>query len=124
MKYGASPFDLLEDVAGFGGPDEGLGMFIMTVDVLVDSCDKFLNAAESSAAQPIFRQVTEEAFHHVQPGAAFICANKDMNDLWVQVDHVRLKTRQHLTAGLAANPFVYPVRMFRKPRSADWLLTQ
>src|SRR5271168_1699328 len=70
MKYGASPFDLLEDVAGFGGPDERLGMFIMTVDVLVDSCDEFLNATESSAAQPIFRQVAEEAFHHVQPGAA------------------------------------------------------
>ena len=55
MKSGASPFDLLEDVDGFGGPDEGLGMFIMAVDVLIDSCDEFLDASESSAAQPVFR---------------------------------------------------------------------
>jgi hypothetical protein len=37
MKCGVGPFDLLEDVTGFGGQDERLGMFIMTVDVLVDS---------------------------------------------------------------------------------------
>ena len=40
-----------------------------------------------------------------------------MNDLWVQVNNVRLKPRQHLTTVLATDPFVDPIRVFRELRA-------
>ena len=71
MKCGASPLDLFQDVGGFGGPDEGLGAFIVMVDVVEDGCDQLLDTAKDSATQAIFGQVAEESFHHVQPRAAY-----------------------------------------------------
>src|SRR5215469_12318812 len=70
MKRGASPFDLFQDVSGFGGPDEGLGAVIVMVEVVEDGCDQLLDTAKDPATQAIFGQVAEESFHHVQPGAA------------------------------------------------------
>src|ERR1700730_5770819 len=46
-----------------------------------------------------------------------ICANKDVNDLRMQVNHVGLKPCQHLIAVLAADSFVYPVGMLRELRA-------
>jgi len=70
MKSRKGTFDLLEDVGGFGGPYEGLGVLVVTVDIFVDSCDQFLDAAKDPAAQAVLGQIAEEALHHIQPGAA------------------------------------------------------
>ena len=70
MKDGSGTLDLFQDVGGLCGPDKGLGILVVTVDVLADGLDQFLDAAKSAAAEPVFGQVAEEAFHHVQPRAA------------------------------------------------------
>jgi hypothetical protein len=54
MKSGASAFDLFQDVGGLCGPDEGLGFFVVKVDVVEDGRDEFLNAEEDAAAQSVF----------------------------------------------------------------------
>ena len=70
MKRGSGTLDLFQDVGGLCGPDEGLGMLVVMVDVLADGLDQFLDAAEDAAAESVLGQVAEEAFHHVQPRAA------------------------------------------------------
>jgi hypothetical protein len=47
---------LWRDVSSLGTPDEGLEGFIVVVDVVADSANQLLDAAESAAAQ-----VAEEA---------------------------------------------------------------
>ena len=66
MKSDEGELDLLQDVGGFGGPDEGFGVVVVMVDVVEDRCDQLLDTVKDSAAQPIFGQVAEEAFYHMQ----------------------------------------------------------
>jgi len=70
MKGSAGAFDFLEDVGGLGGPDEGLGVLVVAVDVVIDGSDEFFQAAKHAATQAVVSQVTKEAFYHVQPRAA------------------------------------------------------
>jgi hypothetical protein len=51
MKGRAGALDLLQDVGCFGGPDEGLGMVVVVVDVVEDGRDQLLDIAEDSTAQ-------------------------------------------------------------------------
>src|SRR6185437_6995174 len=51
----AGALDLFEDVGGFRGPDERLGLIVVLVDVSTDGHDQLLDIAEgtSSQARPI-----------------------------------------------------------------------
>ena len=61
------PLDLCQDVGGAGGPDEGLGIFVVTVDIVPDRQDELLQIAKHATAQPVLSEVAEEALHHVEP---------------------------------------------------------
>jgi len=50
MKGGASALDLLQDVGGFCGPDERLGVFVVQVDVVKDCRNEFFDIAEDATA--------------------------------------------------------------------------
>jgi hypothetical protein len=70
MKSGAGELDLLQDVAGFGGPDEGFGVVVVMVDVVEDRCYQFLDTAKHSAPQSIYvrsRKKRSTMFSHEQP---------------------------------------------------------
>ena len=54
LELAISANDFLEDVIGFGGPDEGFGILIVRSDVRFKGGDQFWNAAE-------------EALDHVEP---------------------------------------------------------
>ena len=49
IKTCVSAFNLLQDVGGFRGPDEGLWVLIVAVDVFVDCGDQLFDAAEDAA---------------------------------------------------------------------------
>ena len=69
MESRPRALDLLQDVGGLGGPDEGFGAFIVMVDVIEDGRNQLLDAAEDSAAQAVFCQVAEKSFDHIQARA-------------------------------------------------------
>ena len=50
MKGSAGALDLLQDIAGFGRPDKGLRVFIVTTYVPVDGSNQLFDAAENSTA--------------------------------------------------------------------------
>lgn len=60
--------DLGEDVVGFGGPYERLGILVMQGDVFLDSGDQLGDAAKHPVAQALGRDVAKEALDHVEPG--------------------------------------------------------
>ena len=43
MKSAAGALDLLQDVGGFGDPDEGFGLVIVMVDIFEDGVDQLLD---------------------------------------------------------------------------------
>jgi hypothetical protein len=43
-------FNLLQDVGSFGGPDEGLWLFIVLVDGISDGHNQFFDVAEDPSA--------------------------------------------------------------------------
>ena len=49
IKCAAGALDLLEDIGGFGGPDEGFGILAMFVDVLTDGHDEFFGVMKDAA---------------------------------------------------------------------------
>lgn len=49
-------------------PDERLGILVAHADVLLDSGDELLDAAQHAVAQTVGEEVTEEALDHVGPG--------------------------------------------------------
>jgi hypothetical protein len=59
--------DFFEDVGSFGGPDEGLWILVVVVDVVADGQDELFEVAEDAAPQLVLCQVTEEAFNHIEP---------------------------------------------------------
>jgi len=63
-------FDILQDIRGFCGPDEGFRLVVMLVDVGVDRRDQFFDIAKHAAPESMFGQIAEEALQHVQPGSA------------------------------------------------------
>jgi len=65
-----SAFDLFQDVASSGSPDEWFGTFVVAVDVGADGHDEFFEVAENRTAEPILGEVTKEPFHHIEPRGA------------------------------------------------------
>ena len=61
MKDSFCAGDLLEDVVGFCGPDEGLGVLVVSVDVLTDSHDELLEVLENASPDSLVGQIAEEA---------------------------------------------------------------
>ena len=54
MQGRPSALDLLQDVGGLGGPDEGFGVVVVMDDVVEDRGNQFLDAAKDSPAQAVF----------------------------------------------------------------------
>ncbi len=63
-------FHFFENVRGFGGPGEQLGVLIVARDIALDDGDELSNIVECSPAHTLYAQVAEEAFDHVQPRSA------------------------------------------------------
>ena len=59
--------DFFEDVVRLGGPDEGLWVVVVAVDVVADGHDEVFKILKDSTPDAIFGQVAEEALDHVQP---------------------------------------------------------
>jgi hypothetical protein len=68
MQGAASTFDLLQDISGAGGPDDGLRALVVVIDVVTDRGNEFFDIAKDAPAKPILRQILKEALHHLQPG--------------------------------------------------------
>src|SRR5579864_1486322 len=62
-----SPFDFGQNAVGRGGPNEGLGISVVQVNVVGDGALQFGDAAEDAATEPSLSQVAEPAFYQVQP---------------------------------------------------------
>lgn len=67
MQHSACAFDLLQDVGSAGRPDEGFGIFVVTVDVTADRQDEFFEIAKYTAPQSVLSEIAEESLHHVEP---------------------------------------------------------
>src|SRR5574337_96794 len=65
--------DFLQDIAGLGGPDKGLGGLVMHGDIFLDGCVEFRDTAKYATAQPPGSDVAEEALDHVQPRSRGRC---------------------------------------------------
>ena len=57
--------DFFEDTFGLCRPDEGLRVFVVMLDVVIDSLSQFRHAAEYAVSQPRGRDVAKETLHHV-----------------------------------------------------------
>ena len=60
--------DFFEDVVCLCGPDEGLRIHVVPVDVFADGGDELFEVLEGASADALVGQVAEEAFDHVEPG--------------------------------------------------------
>ena len=67
MQDGAGAGDLLQDVAGLCGPDKGLGILVVAVDIVTDGHDELFEVVEHAASDSFLGQITKEALDHVQP---------------------------------------------------------
>jgi|SRR6185437_7489105 hypothetical protein len=67
MQGPSGAFNLFQDVGSAGRPDEGFGIFVVTVDVTADRQDEFFEIAKYTAPQSVLSEVAEEALHHVEP---------------------------------------------------------
>ena len=56
----ASTLDLFQDIGGANRPNEGLGVFIVAVDVISNDYDEFFEIAKNSTPQAVLRGITEE----------------------------------------------------------------
>src|SRR2546421_13009885 len=59
---------LFQNVAGFGCPKVGLGFAVVLGDVVLDGLLKFSNVVKDAAAHALVGEISEEAFHLVEPG--------------------------------------------------------
>ena len=59
--------DFFKDVGCFGGPDEGFGILVVCVDVASYGGDELFEVLENASFELVLRQVSEEAFDHVEP---------------------------------------------------------
>ena len=61
------PGDLFEDFAGRFGPDEGLGVGIVVLQVFHDGALEFGDALERAAPDTVSGDLGKEAFNHIEP---------------------------------------------------------
>jgi hypothetical protein len=70
IQGSAGVFDLLQDIGGTGGPDEGFGALVVTVDISADSHDQLFQIAKDAEPRAVLREIAEETLHHVEPRCA------------------------------------------------------
>ena len=70
MTGGASAFYLLQDVGGFGRPNEGLGVDVVLSDIVFDGLNQFGDISKATASDLLLSYVSKEALDHVEPGSA------------------------------------------------------
>ena len=92
--------DLFQDVICFGGPDEGLGILIVAVDVISDGYDELFEVLEGAAPDSVFGQVAEEALDHVEPRG-------------------RSGREVHMESLMASHPALHPFMFVRRVVVAD-----
>jgi len=66
IQGSAGVFDLLQDIGGTGGPDEGFGALVVTVDISADSHDQLFQIAKDAEPRAVLREIAEETLHHVE----------------------------------------------------------
>src|SRR3984893_5907358 len=66
MQGAASARDLFQDIGGAGGPDEGLGFFVVAVGVSSNGQGEFFEVAKDTAPQPVLGEIAKKAFYHVE----------------------------------------------------------
>ena len=67
LEFGACALDFGQDGFGGGGPDVGLGIGVVGVEVALDAVDQVGHAGEDAAAQVLFGQFPEPSFDLVEP---------------------------------------------------------
>ena len=67
MERAACTGNLFQDVARLRGPNEGLWVLVVAIDVIADHHDELFEVVEYAAPDAVFGQFAEEAFDHVQP---------------------------------------------------------
>ena len=65
MKDCSCAFDLFQDVARLGRPDEWFRGAVVFLDVILNRTDELFYAGEDPAPEPVFREVAEESLDHV-----------------------------------------------------------
>jgi hypothetical protein len=76
----ASTLYLFEDIGGFRGSDERLGLIVVLVNVSADGHNQLLDIAEDASSQGAFSEIAEESFDHVQPRTAGGCEREIVDD--------------------------------------------
>ena len=69
MTGGASAIYLLQDVGGFGRPNEGLGVDVVLSDIGFNGFDQFGDISKATASNLFLGDVSKEALYHVEPGS-------------------------------------------------------
>ena len=67
MQLGACTLYFLQYVSRFCAPDKGLRRGIVMLKIVLNRCDEFAYTAKDAAPESLLSQVSEEAFHNVQP---------------------------------------------------------
>src|SRR6266567_3053912 len=62
-----SPFHFLQNILGFGGPQKGLGMAVVLVNIVADRGLQFRHIMKHSAPHTFLGEIAEEPFHLVEP---------------------------------------------------------
>jgi hypothetical protein len=62
IEFYLRPHDFLQNVTGLGGPDEGLGIFVVSEDEEFDGIDQLVNACEHPAFEPVFAEFSKNVF--------------------------------------------------------------
>src|SRR6266481_5106961 len=70
MKSSVTAFNFFQNVGSGSGPDKGLRISVVMVDVSLDGIGQVFDAAKHSPAQAVDGEVAEEAFDHIEPGSA------------------------------------------------------
>ena len=69
MTGSPSAFYLLQDVGGFGRPNERLGVGVVLRDVSFNGLDQLVDISKATASDLLLRDVSKEALDHVEPGS-------------------------------------------------------
>src|SRR5712672_3009367 len=69
MTGGPSTFYLFQDVGGFSGPNERLGVGVVLSDISLNGLDQLGDVSKATASNLFLRDVSKEALDHVEPGS-------------------------------------------------------
>ncbi len=61
--------DALQNLVRASGPNEGLGILVVHLDVLADGCFQFFHTSENTPSNALIGDLGKPAFHQVDPRA-------------------------------------------------------